>query len=287
MLPLGGTGRRPKGAPVSWLKEPASPTQITHGARLWLYIVAALVLAFLIVPTLIVIPMSFSQSQYLEFPPREWSLRWYRNYFASTAWMQATVTSFQAGALTTVLATPLGTLAAYGLFASRYRWAHMIHVLMITPIIVPVILVAIAVFYVYVKLKLVNSLTGIVLAHSMLAIPLVIMIVTSALRSYDMNQEMVARSLGASRARAFLSVTLPQIRFAVISSALLAFLTSFDEVVLSMFVSGGGNSTLTRNMFLALRDQIDPTIAVISTLMIVVTTLLMALSQRFGQTRRG
>ena len=289
MLPLGGTGRRPKGAPVSWLKEPASPTQITHGARLWLwlYIVAALVLAFLIVPTLIVIPMSFSQSQYLEFPPREWSLRWYRNYFASTAWMQATVTSFQAGALTTVLATPLGTLAAYGLFASRYRWAHMIHVLMITPIIVPVILVAIAVFYVYVKLKLVNSLTGIVLAHSMLAIPLVIMIVTSALRSYDMNQEMVARSLGASRARAFLSVTLPQIRFAVISSALLAFLTSFDEVVLSMFVSGGGNSTLTRNMFLALRDQIDPTIAVISTLMIVVTTLLMALSQRFGKTRRG
>ena len=287
MLPLGGTGRRPKGAPVSWLKEPASPTQITHGARLWLYIVAALVLAFLIVPTLIVIPMSFSQSQYLEFPPREWSLRWYRNYFASTAWMQATVTSFQAGALTTVLATPLGTLAAYGLFASRYRWAHMIHVLMITPIIVPVILVAIAVFYVYVKLKLVNSLTGIVLAHSMLAIPLVIMIVTSALRSYDMNQEMVARSLGASRARAFLSVTLPQIRFAVISSALLAFLTSFDEVVLSMFVSGGGNSTLTRNMFLALRDQIDPTIAAISTLMIVVTTLLLALSQRFGQTRGG
>jgi putative spermidine/putrescine transport system permease protein len=287
MLARGRTGRRPKGAPMSWFSEPASPTQITHGARLWLYIVAALVLAFLIVPTLIVIPMSFSESQYLEFPPREWSLRWYRNYFASTAWMQATVTSFQAGVLTTVLATPLGTLAAYGLFASRYRWAHMIHVLMITPIIVPVILVAIAVFYVYVKIKLVNSLTGIVLAHSMLAIPLVIMIVTSALKSYDMNQEMVARSLGASRARAFLSVTLPQIRFAVISSALLAFLTSFDEVVLAMFVSGGGNSTLTRNMFLALRDQIDPTIAAISTLMIVVTTVLLALSQRFGQIRRG
>jgi putative spermidine/putrescine transport system permease protein len=113
------------------------------------------------------------------------------------------------------------------------------------------------------------------------------MIVTSALKSYDMNQEMVARSLGASRARAFLSVTLPQIRFAVISGALLAFLTSFDEVVLAMFVSGGNNSTLTRNMFLALRDQIDPTIAAISTLMIVVTTLLLALSQRFGQTRRG
>jgi putative spermidine/putrescine transport system permease protein len=158
-------------------------------------------------------------------------------------------------------------------------------VLLITPLIVPVILVAIAVFYVYVKLKLVNSLTGIVLAHSMLAVPLVIMIVTSALKSYDMNQEMVARSLGASRLKAFLSVTLPQIRFAVISGALLAFLTSFDEVILSMFVSGGSNSTLTRNMFNALRDQIDPTIAAISTLMIVVTTLLLALAQVFGKAK--
>ena len=215
----------------------------------------------------------------------EWSLRWYRSYFASSAWMQATATSFQAGALTTVLATPLGTLAAYGLYVSRFRWAHAIHVLMITPMIVPVILVAIAVFYVYVKLKLVNSLTGIVLAHSMLALPLVMLVVTSALKSYDMNQEMVARSLGASRARAFVSVTLPQIRFAVISGALLSFLTSFDEVVLSMFVSGGANSTLTRNMFNALRDQIDPTIAAISTLMIVVTTVLLMLSQWFGRAR--
>jgi putative spermidine/putrescine transport system permease protein len=272
---------------MSWLDEPASQTQITHRRRLWLYGLCALVLAFLIVPTLIVIPMSFSGSQYLEFPPREWSLRWYRNYFGSTTWMQATVTSFQAGALTTLLATPLGTLAAYGLFVSRFRWAHGIHVLMITPIIVPVILVAIAVFYVYVKLKLVNSLTGIVLAHSMLAIPLVIMVVTSALKSYDMNQEMVARSLGASRARAFVSVTLPQIRFALISGALLSFLTSFDEVILALFVSGGSNSTLTRNMFNALRDQIDPTIAAISTLMIVVTTVLLALSQLYGRADRG
>jgi putative spermidine/putrescine transport system permease protein len=270
---------------VSWWQRPASPTQITHGQRLWLYALAALVLAFLVVPTLIVIPMSFSGSQYLEFPPREWSLRWYRSYFASTAWMQATATSFQAGALTTLLATPLGTMAAYGLFVSRSRWAHVIHVLMITPIIVPVILVAIAVFYVYVKVKLVNSLAGLVLAHSMLALPLVMMMVTSALKSFDMNQEMVARSLGASRARAFFSVTLPQIRFAVIGSALLSFLTSFDEVVLSMFVSGGSNSTLTRNMFLALRDQIDPTIAAISTLMIVVTTTLLVLSQCFGRAK--
>jgi putative spermidine/putrescine transport system permease protein len=157
---------------------------------------------------------------------------------------------------------------------------------MLTPIIVPVILVAIGVFYAYVKLKLVNSLAGIVLAHSMLAIPLVIMIVTASLKSYDMNQEMVARSLGASRARAFVGVTLPQIRFGVVSAALLSFLTSFDEVILALFIAGGSNSTLTRNMFNALRDQIDPTIAAISTLMIVVTSVLLALSQWYGSGRK-
>lgn len=268
---------------MSWLDNAASETQITHKSRLWLYALAAVVLAFLIVPTLIVVPMSFSASQYLEFPPRQWSLRWYESYFASTAWMQATATSFKAGFLTALLATPLGTLAAYGLFVSRLRWARLVYVMLITPIIVPVILVAIAVFYVYVQLKLVNTLTGIVLAHSMLAVPLVIMIVTSALKSYDMNQEMAGRSLGASRAKAFLTITLPQIRFAVITGALLSFLTSFDEVILAMLVSGGANSTLTRNMFNALRDQIDPTIAAISTMMILVTTILLAVAQMFGR----
>lgn len=268
-----------------WLDSAASDTQVTHRQRLWLYALAALVLAFLAVPTLIVVPMSFSGSQYLEFPPREWSLRWYRNYFGSSAWMQATATSFQAGLLTMLVATPLGTLAAYGLFASRLRAARLVNTVMLTPMIVPVILVAIGVFYAYVKLKMVNTLLGIVLAHSMLALPLVMLMVASALKSYDLNQEMVARSLGASRARAFWSVTLPQIRFSVVSAALLSFLTSFDEVILALFIAGGDNSTLTRNMFNALRDQIDPTIAAISTLMIAVTTVLLLLSQRYGQGR--
>jgi putative spermidine/putrescine transport system permease protein len=270
---------------MSWLGEPASETQITHRSRLWLYLLAAAILAFLVLPTIIVIPMSFSASQYLEFPPREWSLRWYVSYLASPSWMQATFTSLKAGLLTTLVATPLGTLAAYGLFAARLRGTKLVLSVLLTPIIVPVILVGIGVFYAYVRLKLVNTLTGLVLAHSMLAIPLVVMVMTSALKSYDMNQEMVARSLGASRARAFLLVSLPQLRFAVVTGAVLSFLTSFDEVVIAMFVSGGDNSTLTRNMFNALRDQIDPTIAAISTVMIVISSLLVALTQLLGKPR--
>ncbi len=271
---------------MTWLDKPASETQIAHRSRLWLYALAALVMAFLVLPTIIVIPMSFSASQYLEFPPRQWSLRWYANYFGSAAWMQATATSLKAGLLTTLVATPLGTMAAYGLFVSRLGGAKWVMPVLLTPIIVPVILVGIGAFYAYVRLKLVNTLIGVVLAHSMLAVPLVVMVVTSALKSYDMNQEMVARSLGASRPRAFLLVTLPQIRFAVVTSAVLSFLTSFDEVVVAMFVSGGDNSTLTRNMFNALRDQIDPTIAAISTVMIAVSSALILLSQLLGRSRR-
>ncbi len=270
---------------MSWLDKAASETQITHRHRLWLYALAGLVMVFLMLPTLIVIPMSFSESQYLEFPPREWSLRWYRNYFGSVSWMQATATSFKAGFLTMVVSTTVGTMAAYGLHTSRFRWSGTVYALLLTPIVVPVILVGIGVFYAYVRLGLVNTLTGVVLAHSMLAIPLVVMVVSSALKSFDMNQELVARSLGASRPRAFFLVTLPQIRFAVVTGAVLSFLTSFDEVVVALFVSGGPNSTLTRNMFAALRDQIDPTIAAISTLVVVLTSVLLALSQIFGKAR--
>ncbi|MGA3402903.1 MAG: ABC transporter permease [Acetobacteraceae bacterium] len=271
---------------MSWLDRPAGDTQITHRARLWLYAIAVAVLVFLLLPTLIVIPMSFSASQFLEFPPHHWSLRWYASYVASPGWMQATATSLKVAALTAVVATMLGTAASYGLFVSGLRWARLVLMLLLTPIMVPVILVAIGVFYVYVKLKLLNTLAGLALADSMLAIPLVVLVVTSALRSYDMNQELVARSLGASRLRAFLLVTLPQIRFAVLTAAVLSFLTGFDEVVIALFVSGGGNATLTRDMFNALRDQIDPTIAAISTVMIAVSSILLAAVQLFGRSRR-
>ena len=266
-----------------WLRHPVTQTQVTRGQRLWLYALAALVMLFLVIPTLIVIPMSFSASQYLEFPPREWSIRWYASYFASSSWMQATATSLKAAALTTLVATPLGTMAAYGLHASRWRFAGPMTMLLLTPMVVPVILIGIGVFYAYVKLKMVNTLLGLALAHSMLAVPVVMMVVASALKSFDLNQELVARSLGASRARAFWLVTLPQIRFSVVTAAVLAFLTSFDEVIVSLFVSGGDHSTLTRNMFNALRDQVDPTIGAISTLIIAVTSLLLVFTQFVGK----
>jgi len=269
------------------LNRPATSTQITHFRRLWLYVFCGLVILFLIVPTLLVIPMSFSGSRYLTFPPESWSTRWYSAYFDSIEWRDATWVSFQAAIWTTVVATISGTLAAYGLHTARLAAGRYIQVLLALPMMIPVILLAIGVFIFFAPLGLNNSIPGLVLAHSALAIPLVLISVTAGLHNFDLNQEMVARSMGASRPWAFLTVTLPQIRNSVISGALLAFITSLDEVVIALLIAGGEKATLTRRMFLALRDEIDPTIAAISTLLIAVSIILLALTQFLQSGRKS
>ncbi len=267
--------------------SPASETQITHLRRLWLYIVAGLVMVFLILPVFIVIPMSFSDSVYLEFPPREWSLRWYSNYFGSIEWRDATWISIQAACFTVLLATPLGTAAAYGLHLSGSRFAGLVRAALATPLMVPVILIAIGVFFLFAIFGLNNTMLGLVLAHTTMALPFVVITVSSGLLTYDINQEKVARSLGATRFKAFLTVTLPQIRLSIISGALFAFITSLDEVVIALFISGGPNATITRRMFNSLRDQIDPTIAAISTILIAISVTLLLLSQLISRRHQG
>ena len=277
---------------MSFLNKNVSETQIRLKNRLWLYIFSFITLFLLIVPSLVVIPMSFSASQYLEFPPREWSLRWYENYFFSwkvengfNDWMAATWTSIKVAVLTIFVAVPIGTMAAYGLINSSSRISKILFPVFISPMMVPIILVAIGLFYFFVQFKLVGSVLGLVIGHSLVALPLVLIIVFSALKNYDMNQEKVARSLGAGRFRAFREITLPQIKFSIISASLIAFLTSFDEIIISLFVAGGDNSTITRSMFLALRDQIDPTIAAISTILIIISSGLLIIVQLLGNNK--
>ena len=257
------------------LSRPATQTQITHGRRLWLYVLVGLIMFFLIVPSLFVIPLSFSADRYLAFPPSGWSARWYAAYLGAIEWRDATYVSFTAAFLTMIVSTVCGTLAAYGLHTARLRLMRLAYVAFMLPLIIPGILVAIGIYLLYAQFGLNSTMPGIVMAHSVMAIPLVVITVASSLKSYDMNQEMVARSLGASRPWAFLTVTLPQIRISVITGALLAFITSLDEVVISLFIAGGDMSTLTKRMFNALRDEIDPTIAAISTLLLLVSVLLL------------
>lgn len=241
--------------------------------NLWLTPFAILVVLFLLAPVFVVIPMSFSDSNYLQFPPQVWSLRWYHSYFDSAEWMAATRTSLLAASCTVLLATPIGFLSAYAIRNMRGKAAAVLFGFLLLPQVVPVILLAIGVFFIYIRLRIVDSFLGIVLAHTALAVPFVVTTVSAGLKRFDFSLDQAARSLGASRFRAIFDVMLPQIRLSLFAGAIFAFVTSLDEVVVNLFIAGGDNTVLTRKMFLALRDQVDPTIAAISTLLIVVSVI--------------
>lgn len=246
--------------------------------RILFGVFVGLILTYLILPLLIIVPMSFSGTRFLTFPPPSLSLRWYQEYFGSAAWMQATRLSITIGVLTVLIATPLGVAAAYAISQSQNRLMRAIHMVLMLPLIVPIIIIAIGIFFVYARVGLVSTLTGLVLANVMLGLPYVITSVVAGLQSFDPAQEMVARSLGMNRFRAFLTVTLPQIKASVFAGGIFAFISAIDETIIAIFVSGGQQQTLTKRMFIALRDEIDPTIASISTLLTAASFLLVLLA---------
>jgi len=234
----------------------------------------ALVLLFLIVPVLIIVPMSFSSARFLTFPPPSLSLRWYREYVDNPAWMQATQVTLTVAIFTVLIATPLGVAAAYAISQSKLRIMRLVHATLLLPLVVPIIITAVGIFFVYGRVGLVATMPGLVLANVMLGLPYVVISVVAGLRSFDATQEMVARSLGMNRLRSFFAVTLPQIKASVIAGAIFAFISAMDETIVALFISGGQYQPLTKRMFTALRDEIDPTIASISTLMTAASFLL-------------
>jgi len=234
----------------------------------------ALVLLFLILPVLIIVPMSFSSARFLTFPPPSLSLRWYREYVDNPAWMQATQVTLTVAIFTVLIATPLGVAAAYAISQSKLRIMRLVHATLLLPLVVPIIITAVGIFFVYARVGLFATMPGLVLANVMLGLPYVVISVVAGLRSFDATQEMVARSLGMNRLRSFFAVTLPQIQASVIAGAIFAFISAMDETIVALFISGGQYQPLTKRMFTALRDEIDPTIASISTLMTAASFLL-------------
>ncbi|WP_407049848.1 ABC transporter permease [Methyloraptor flagellatus] len=254
-----------------------------------LYALVTLILIWLILPVLIVVPMSFSGARFLAFPPPSWSLRWYEAYLGDPAWMQATRVSLTVAVVSAVLATAMGTAAAYALNLAQSGLMRFLKIVLLLPLVVPIVITAVGVFLVYAQVGLLASMTGLILANVMLGLPYVVTSVLVGLEKFDPVQEMVSRSLGMNRWRTFFIVTLPQIRASVVSGLLFAFISALDETVVALFISGGQNQTLTKRMFTALRDEIDPTIASISTLLTAVsfmTVLLVAVSARGDRSRR-
>jgi putative spermidine/putrescine transport system permease protein len=239
------------------------------------YIFCGLVCVFLISPLFIVLPISLSSSKYLEFPPRGFSLQWYRNFFMSTEWSRATLNSIKIATMTSVLASLLGIPAALALTRQKFKRAQWIYSFLISPMIVPVIIIAIAVYFHFARLKFVGNIYALTLAHTILAIPIVVITVSASLQGIDQTLEYAAMSLGANRLKTFFKITFPLIKPGVISGALFAFITSFDEVVIAFFLSGYRAITLPRHMWSAIREEIDPTIAAVSSILVFVSILLL------------
>jgi putative spermidine/putrescine transport system permease protein len=235
------------------------------------------VLLFLLLPILVIIPLSFSASSFLAYPMPGWSLQWYENLFSSEDWARATRNSFIVAPLATLLATFLGTLAAVGLARTQFRGKGLLMSLLIAPMVVPIVVVGVSTYLFFAKIGLADTYLGLILVHAALGAPFVLTTVLATLQNFNYNLVRASMSLGASPLETFFRITLPIIAPGVISGALFAFATSFDEVVVTLFIAGPTQVTLPRQMFTGIRENITPTIAAVATLLIIFTSTLMLL----------
>jgi putative spermidine/putrescine transport system permease protein len=239
----------------------------------WAY--CGLVFFFLMAPILAIVPLSFNAGSFLTFPLPGLSLRWYADFFASDRWLAAVKNSMIVGIATTLLATTLGTAASLGLMRLRPRLRNALGAVIIAPIIVPVVITGVGAYFLYAPLQLTNSYLALVLAHTVIAVPFVVLTVSASLQNFDVNLVRAAASLGAAPLTAFRRVVLPLILPGVVSGAVFAFATSFDEVVMALFLAGPSQRTLPIQMFNGVREEISPTITAAATLLIAVSLVLL------------
>lgn len=234
-----------------------------------------LVFVFLVLPIAVIVPLSFNAGSFLTFPMPGFSLRWYEDFFTSPKWLAAVYNSFGIGAATTVLATALGTTAAIGLMRLKPRARSVLGAVILAPLIVPVVITGVGVYFLYAPLRLTNNYIGLVLAHTVLAIPFVVLTVSASLHNVDGSLLRAAASLGASPVVAFRRVMLPMILPGVVSGAVFAFATSFDEIVMGLFLAGPTQRTLPIQMFNGVREEISPTITAAATLLVLLSIALL------------
>lgn len=258
--------------------------------RIWFYslrILCGLVLLFLVLPLLVIIPLSFNDGSFLVYPIDSFSLRWYADFFGSDAWMRSLKNSLIVAPAATLLAMVLGTLASIGLTRCEFRGKALVMGLLISPMVVPVVIVGVGCYLFFAPLGLGSSLLGLILVHAALGVPFVIITVSATLQGFNHNLVRAAASMGADPVTTFFRVTLPLIAPGVISGALFAFATSFDEVVVTLFLAGPEQATLPRQMFSGIRENLSPTIAAAATLLIGFSVaLLLTLEWLRGRSER-
>ena len=256
----------------------AAPSVRTPSERIWtavLWGTSVLVFFFLLAPILAIVPLSFSSGQFLTYPIPGFSLRWYAEFFESEQWIGSLGNSLIVGISATVLATALGTVASLGLVRANFRGKGLIMGVLLSPMIVPLVITAVGFYFFFAPLGITATFPGLIIAHTALAAPFVVVTVTATLAGFDMNLARASASLGAGPSTTFFKVILPLIAPGVASGALFAFATSFDEVVIVLFVAGPGQRTLPREMFSGIRENISPTITAVATILILLSIVLL------------
>ncbi len=278
----------------------AIPSYVGPLGRAWYYgfrFVCGLIFLFLILPILVIMPLSFNAEPYftftegmLAFDPSAFSMRWYQDIIDNTQWLHSIKNSFIVATFATAFATGLGTLAALGLSRSYLPYRSALMGILISPMIVPLIISAAGMYFFYAPLGLTQTYTGLILAHTALGTPFVVITVTATLVGFDHSLTRAAAGLGASPARTFFQVQAPLILPGVISGGLFAFITSFDEVVVVLFIAGFEQRTIPRQMWAGIREQISPTILAVATLLIIFSICLLTtleLLRRRNERMRG
>lgn len=249
-------------------------------ARTWpTTLLSTAVVAFLLLPTIIVIPVSFGRDKYLTFPPKHWSLHWYAAYFSDSEWTDATKLSLLVALLATILATSIAVPAALSFGRGQVPCKMIARPLMIAPMIIPHIVLAVALYTAFSRWNILGSIGAFVVAHSVLCLPFLFLTLSAAVAKLDPAFEMAAASLGASRWSAFWHVTCPLLLPAIAGGMAFAFITSLDEAVISIFLSNSTATLLTKKMFEDIDFDVSPIVASVSTLIVVVSFALIGLSQ--------
>lgn len=254
-------------------------------ALLWVFSLTILFVLFL--PILVIAGSSFTASPYIAFPPQGWSLKWYQAVLGDRAWIDAAVLSLKAASLSAISAVVLGTLAALCLVRGRFAGRQGIYLLILAPMIVPTIVMAVGVYFLFIELRLLGTIWSFMLAYTVQGLPIVVLVVTSALRRVNVSLERSATILGASPIKAFFFVTVPAIWPSIVAAGLFAFIHAFDDVVIAEFIAGTTAATLPKKMWVSLVYSIDPTISVVSTVFVAVSiVMLVAVSamQALGRT---
>jgi putative spermidine/putrescine transport system permease protein len=241
---------------------------------------AMILIAFLMVPTLMVLPMAFTSSRFLEFPPPGFSLHWMQVYFGSSLWMTATERSFGVAAVTAPLTVLIAGAAALAVARSGPRWGRTVFALFLGPIIVPAIVIAVAQFYLFARMSLVATTLGLVIGHTVIALPISFVVMVAVLKGHDWRLDQAAATLGASRWRVLWHVTIPLIKGGCLAALLFAFITSFEELTVAIFISGGLKTTLPKQMWDDVLMAVNPTLAAASVIVLAVVFGLFLVAER-------